>query len=444
MSILLQQQYPQLFQFWNELNVKQKDSLLYEIKNIDQALLFKQQQLLKQPQILPQEDYEACQDFAYSGCVTDQLTGQQLLSQGKVGCIILAGGQGTRLQFDGPKGVYPISIIKKKSLFQLFAEKTVAASELAGRPLPLAIMTSGENDQATRQFFEKNSYFDLEEGQVVFFKQAALPFLNDTGNLFLHSPYQIACGPNGNGQSISEFVKAGVHAQWTLRGVEYLNVILIDNPLADPFDAELVGFHHRQQVQITLKGCERKQPYESVGIIVKQQSKHKVVEYSEMSQSERLACQPNGQLKHLGANLSLFCFSMSFIAQNALNNAVSLPLHKAWKSTWRINAAAQKESLNAWKFEFFIFEWLAFAQRVAVLLYPRAQCFAPLKNLEGQDTPSHVQKALQEADVRALALVSGQPSPTFPFELAAAFHYPTAELKARWLGKKIASAYVDK
>jgi UDP-N-acetylglucosamine/UDP-N-acetylgalactosamine diphosphorylase len=435
----------QVFHFWSTLTNNQKAALISQLKKIDLNKLEQQKKLVLEPLESIFTTFEAFEDFAYVGNRENQLQGQRLIKQGRLGCLLLAGGQGTRLQFSGPKGAYPISVINHKSLFQLCAEKIAAASRWAHRPLNLAIMTSPDNDEETRCFFQHNNYFGLQPSQVSFFVQGSLPLLDTNGQLFLRTPWNLSTGPDGNGLSFFYFVQSGILEKWIQLGIDYVNVILVDNPLADPFDAELVGFHQKQGVEITLKCTEKLQAEERVGVLVKQNQRCCVVEYSEMSTSEKKAYRKDGRLKHCCANLSLFCFSLSFI-QRIVSEQLSLPLHKAWKAAQYVDEEGISHLSTqpiAWKFETFIFDWLLYTQKVAALLYPREQCFAPLKNLTGLDSPDTVREALQQNDKQLIQALTGLPPPSFPFELAAEFHYPTPALRSKWQGRPITTSYVD-
>ena len=330
--------------------------------------------------------------------------------------------------------MYPITVIEHKSLFQLVAEKVVAASKQAGRALPLTIMTSPQNDAITRRFFADHGRFGLDADQLSFFCQGQLPFLNKEGNLFLESPTTVAQGPNGNGFCFKHFAETGLLSDWISKGIAYLNVVLVDNPLADPFDAELIGFHHQNKVDVTIKCTEKKDPDEKVGVIVKQNGHTRVCEYSEMPESERKARQTDGMLKHRCANLSLFCFSLSFVEKVSRLDDDNVPLHKAWKAAKNI---AHPEGFKAWKFEAFIFDLLTQTDKIQALLYPREECFAPLKNGEGRDSPETVQSALQEHDRRVFAALTGVEPPMKPFELSPEFYYPTPAFQAKWRGKSL-------
>lgn len=175
---------PQLFRFWETLTAQQQQALLSQIQGLDLKLLEQQKHLIHEEPFCSTASWEPFTHFSLAGNRQDFEEGKKLIAEGRLGCLILAGGQGTRLKVNGPKGLYPISVIQKKSLFQLCAEKVVAASKEAGRPLQLAIMTSPENDLITRQFFQDNGLFGLDPTQLHFFVQGTLPFLDANGHLF--------------------------------------------------------------------------------------------------------------------------------------------------------------------------------------------------------------------------------------------------------------------
>lgn len=411
-----------LLMHWNSLNEKDRQHLLQQIQRLDLKTFHTQQELLKNKDV----SYQSPENFNAYGYAGGQLqdvnNGQDAIQNGEVACLVVAGGQGTRLKCDGPKGIYPISVIENKSLFQLIAEKVIAASKVAGRPLQIAFMTSPLNHEHTISFFNDHNFFGLSQDQISFYPQAVLPFLDEKGNLFLENPSSIAEGPDGNGSSLSELVKSGVWEKWHASGVRYINFILVDNPLADPFDAELVGYHKRMEADVTLKCTERKSEKENVGMIVQQHGKIMVREYSELTSEDKAS------KKHRGANLSLFCFSMDWVKEI---EHYAMPLHLAHKS-------------HAWKFEKFIFDILPVSHRTEALLYPRSECFAPLKNLTGNDSVETVKTALQERDRHVWAAITGNEAPLRPFELSQQFYYPTTELKQKWLGQNMPDKeYID-
>lgn len=416
---LIDQQH--LLSHWAELDTEQKKHILSQVETIDPKNFLVRRSLVLNLVKTDSTPLSPPKEVFYSGNESDYQKGKELTSEGKVGTIVMAGGQGTRLGFNGPKGIYPVSLIKHKSLFQLLAEKTKAASKQAGVSLSMALMTSPLNHQETIDFFESHHFFGLDKDQISFFSQSMVPLMTEEGNLFLEHGL-IAMGPDGNGEALTHFVQQGIWRKWTEKGIDYLNFILIDNALADPFDAELVGFHSRHHCTITVKGCLREDPREKVGLLVEQNQQTAVVEYSEIEEEERTAKTAEGKLKYPCANLSLFCFSMDHVLELSKKNE-QLPYHLAHKK-------------GVWKFEKFIFDLLPFSNNVKILVYPREECFAPLKNKEGEGSVEMVQKALLARDRQILASITGNPPPDHPFELSPDFYYPTPELLKNWQGKQ--------
>lgn len=422
-----------ILQFWTVLNESQKDNLLKQIAELDSALFLEQQRLITEQKssnepmeaITPVRNEARSLSTATTAC---RGVGYRLLKEGAVGALLLAGGHGSRLGFHAPKGCYPISVIEQKSLFQLFAEKTLAAGLQAGKALPLAILCAPNNILETENFFAEHNFFGLTRGQLSFFCQEELPLLDTEGNLFLETPETIALGPEGNGTALYHFVKSGIAQKWQQDGIKYVNLIFIDNPLADPFDTTLAGFHSCRQHEVTIKCIKRFDPEESVGVIVQKGDTLRVIEYNELPQAVKLQHNTNGVLLYDLANISLFCFSLSFLHTLA-EVCQKMPFHTAYKNAV---FATCSNSTYAWKFERYIFDILPWVSKYGVLIYPREECFAPLKSATGAYGPESVKNALQAADCRAIANITGLAPPLYPFELNQQFHYPTPQLLQCW------------
>lgn len=423
-----------LLRYWPTLNAVQKTNLLSQIDSININTFKQQQQLLLTPPNTELEDIQSIDAFSLSGNTSDFLLGKKLISEGKVGCLVVAGGQGSRLRYEGPKGMFPVSVVKHKSLFQILAEKVLAASKQAKRPLPIAIMTSPANNTETIQFFKDHQYFGLDSDQISFFPQSTLPLLDTEKNLFLENVNTIALGPDGNGTALQHFYSSGLFLDWHQQGINFINFTIIDNPLADPFDAELVGFHQRQKNDISIKGIFRDQPQEKVGILAKNQHHIAVIEYSEMPDSLRSATRQDGSLLFPCANISLFCFSMDFIKRISKHPTAYHLAFKAVKYLDSNGLSKMADKPIAWKFETFIFDILSFTNKINILIYPRNECFAPLKNFDGENSVQTVALALQSNDLRIFSEISGTPCHLTPFEIAQDFYYPTPELLAKWRG----------
>ncbi len=255
------------------------------------------------------------------------------------------------------------------------------------------------------------------------------PLLDFEGHLFLEAPDQIARGPNGNGGVFRRLVEIGLWQKWREMGIEMVNVLPVDNPLALPFDHELFGFQERQECDVVVKASMRRNPQEKVGLLVKADGKPRIVEYSELTDEQKSA------MTDSVANLGLYSFSMSFIEKVS---QMLLPIHRAKKAVKKMGQEEVPDQPNSWKFEEFIFDVLQVASRCEALLYPRETTFAPLKNLQGEDSIATVQAALLAFDKQVYARVTGEePSQTAFFELSPSFYYPTKDLLEKWRGKPL-------
>jgi UDP-N-acetylglucosamine/UDP-N-acetylgalactosamine diphosphorylase len=409
------------------LNFADEKTLFPQIASFSPDLFFQMKNELQTAQI-KSLNYEPLTDAARSSSEYFE-RGNALLKAGQCACIVLAGGEGSRLGFQGPKGCFPISS-KGKSLFELLFKKVAAASHFAGTPLLIALMTSPSNHAETLAFLEKHAFFGLNRDQVYFFTQNVWPYLNLEGHLFFESKGKIAFGPNGNGEVFQQFVASSIYEKWQTEGIKMVNVIPVDNPLGDPFDCELFGFHDHFDNDVTAKVIFRKDTQEKVGVFVRNENHVKVIEYSELVQEKE------NQILYPLANTGLFCFSMDFI--NRASKHV-MPLHRA-KKTLKPQKNSNEVELSSspffWKFETFIFDCLDVAKKFKALAFPRDQIFAPLKNHEGKDSPETVRKALENRDREQFFRVTGSHLVNSDvFELPAEFYYPTSECLKKWKGK---------
>lgn len=343
--------------------------------------------------------------------------GEEALKKGEAATVVLAGGMGTRLKFPYPKGLYPISVVRKKTLFQLIAEKTAAAGKAYGKEPPLAIMTSHQNHAETEAYFKEHANFGIHP---LFFTQEDLPFLDKEGNPIKQGVDYIR-GPDGNGRMFEHLKKAAILEKWEKEGIKYINVILVDNPLADPFDPYLIGALIETKDEAVFKAVKKESPEEKTGTFVSVNGKLKVVEYTEMETVEKS--------QHLYANISLFAVTLPFAKKIAGQN---LPLHVALKP-----AFSHSKEPDSYKFETFIFDLLDFADSADILVYPREETFAPLKNSIGPDSPTTAGSALENLDRRILSRLTGRRITNQPLELDAQFHYPTKELIDRWKNREV-------
>ena len=341
--------------------------------------------------------------YSEAGNPDDIALGRALISAGKVGCIVLAGGDGSRLGWAGPKGSFPISLVKQKTLFQLLLERIEAASNHFEEELKVAAMTSPLNHEVSEKALGH---------RVELFTQNVLPILGQD-----QAPLEEE-RPNGNGEVLKRFYHSGIYQKWKKAGVELVTVVLIDNPLAEPFDPNQIGIHYKNRAEVTLKAVKKKSPDENVGVIGKKEGRICVVEYSENPP-------PEWNL----ANISLFSFSMEFIAKV---KEVELPVHNVKKFI---------DTKPVFKQETFIFDLLPHSEKTEVIVYPRTQTFAPLKD---RKDVGPVQKALFERDKKVFTELTGQEPGESIFELDAQFHFPTDAIRQKWRGVPLPpSSYIS-
>jgi len=319
-------------------------------------------------------------------------SGEEALRAGRVAAFTVAGGQGTRLGFDGPKGTFPVTPVTGKSLFQVFAEKILAAGRRFGRPLHWFIMTSHQNHAATEAFFAEHRHFGLDAGRVHFFRQGRMPAVDFEGRILLESPGAIALSPDGHGGSLRALARSGSLDLMESEGVDTLSYFQVDNPLARCVDPAFLGWHLSEKSEMSSKMVPKAGPGEKVGMFCIRDGNLTVVEYSDLPadlQSER---GPDGQLRFLAGNIAMHVLDREFARRMAAGGAESsLPFHRAEKKIPTIDATGKPvtpSKPNGVKFELFVFDALPFARHPLVVETSRADDFSPVKNAEGVDSPA--------------------------------------------------------
>lgn len=325
--------------------------------------------------------------------------GHAALAAGSIGAILVAGGQGSRLGFNGPKGMFAVGPVSRATLFELLFGKFLAARRRFGAPVPLAIMTSSATDAATRAFLAEHALFGLDPQHVMFFKQHDLPALDDTdGNLLLEAPGRLAMAPDGHGGMLVALAEAGGLEWFARHGVEHVASFQVDNPLAMPLDREFLGYHLLSGAEFTPQVIRKVDPAERVGVVVECDGVTRIVEYSDLPPTLAAERLPDGRLRFHAGSIAVHAFARSFLDRCAARRD-ALPLHVAHKAVPFIDATGQRvvpKAANAIKFERFIFDLMPLAQRVTPVEIDAAEGFAPLKNADGaaSDTAAHVAAAL--------------------------------------------------
>ncbi len=391
----------QLFAFWDELSQPQRDLLLSDIDGIDFELVAKltpgspesaQQPTppadLSPPRCVPAEPTDPEQKRLHADAPR---CGRDLLAAGKVAALVVAGGQGTRLGFDGPKGAFPASPIKRKPLFQLFAESLLGTGRRLGRAIRWYIMTSPTNDQTTRTFFADHAHFGLSPDQVVFFQQGQMPAVDTDGRILLADKHRVAMSPDGHGGTIRALAASGALADMARHGIDLVSYFQVDNPLVNPVDPLFCGMHALTGSQMSSLTIGKASDDERVGVFAEVGGKLQVVEYTDLPPELARAKNPDGSRTYDAANVAIHALSRTFLEDlTRPDSGLSLPWHRAVKAVAHVEPDTGRtitpSKPNAIKFETFIFDALPLAKNPLLLESHRAEVFSPIKNADGVDS----------------------------------------------------------
>ena len=442
LSVLTQHGPNHVLQFWDQLSATERSTLLAQVAAIDFDVLARMADELKThltatpdasvatavpaPVVDPDADSRA----------SAAASGEAALRDGRIAALLVAGGQGSRLGFEGPKGAYPVGPLSNASLFYFHARKIVALKQRYGQPVPLYIMTSDTNDAATRQFFTDNNNFGLDPADIFFFTQGMWPALDENGKVILETPGRIFMSPDGHGGTISALAANGGIADMHRRGIDTIFYFQVDNPLIEIADPAFIGLHLEQKADISVKVCAKRDPQEGLGVVVISNGKHAMVEYTELSDDQKQRRTANGELYFKYGSVAIHLFSLEFIAREA---AGDMPLHVAHKKIpyCDANGTTQKpDTNNGYKFEKFIFDLLPDADKVLCLAFDREEEFAPVKNSTGNDSPATCRAALQAKWRRWLQQIGITIPEDIPIEIDPAYaNYPEELRKGLLLHK---------
>ncbi len=372
--------------------------------------------------------------------------GEEALRRGEVAVVLVAGGSGTRLGFDGPKGTYPIGPVSGASLFQIHAEKIVALGRRYGRHLPLYVMTSPENHEATARFFDEHANFGLDH--VRFFVQGQIPAVDRaTGKVLLAAKGELALSPDGHGGTIAALAAKGTEDgpscldEMASQGIKTLFYFQVDNPLVKIADPAFLGLHNQARAEMSFKVIEKVAPDEKVGVVVTVDGKPQVIEYSDLPAELAERREPDGRLQLWAGSIAIHLFELAFIDRLA-SGEIRLPFHRAIKKVPYVGddgRIVKPEPPNAVKFEQFIFDALPLADRWTLVETDRALEFEPLKNATGPDSPATVRQRmsdnfadwLESAGAKVIRRSDG--SVPFGIEISPLFALDAGEVKGKVL-----------
>ncbi len=419
-----------LLRYWEQLDAASRAALTAEIQGIDFAELsqlvsgddhavdFKALAARAQPPRAVRADGSGTR-----WTKADALSaGEAALRSGRLAMILVAGGQGTRLGFDRPKGMFPIGPVSNRTLFQLHADRLAAVAKHYRVRIPLFIMTSPATHQDTLDYLTSNNWLGWSKDDLRLFCQGTMPAVDaKTGQVLLESQGKIALSPDGHGGMVTAFTREGCLDTCRQRGIELVFYAQVDNPLVQVCDPELIGHHLMAHSELTTQVVKKRFALERVGNVVEIDGRVQIIEYSDLPNEAAERTTADGALELWAGNIAVHVFNLDFLAR-AVQETDHLPFHRAQKKVPYLDEhgkLVEPTSNNAIKFERFIFDLLPFAKNGFVVEGLAEEVFAPVKNAEGAatDTASLAKQAILAQHHRWLTSAGATISPGISVEI---------------------------
>lgn len=390
----------QLLKYYDELDQTQKEELLARIGKIDFSLL----EILDNPSMKQKRgDIKPLSALKLSEIDKNRYsyekTGIEAIKAGKVGAILLAGGQGTRLGYDKPKGTYNLGVTKKLYIFECLINNLMDVVKKADAWVPIAIMTSDINHDDTVSFFKEHDYFGYNSDYVYFFVQDMAPATDYNGKIYLEEKYKPAMSPNGNGGWFTSFARAGLLDEFNKLGVEWMNVFAVDNVLQRIADPSFVGATIQSECVCGAKVVSKAAPDEKVGLLCTEDGRPSIVEYYEMTDEMMYSKDENGDLLYNYGVILNYLFSVKELIRIMEDK---LPIHVVEKKIPYIGDDGVKnkpEKPNGYKFELLVLDLIHLMKDCLSYEVCREKEFAPVKNLTGIDSVESARELLVKNNV---------------------------------------------
>ena len=390
----------QVLKYYDELNEKEKDELLSQIEATDMEILDAcnhKEDLVKRGVIEPLAAMELSEIEANKERFTD--IGLEAIRSGKVGAVLLAGGMGTRLGSDNPKGMYNVGITHELYIFQCLINNLLDVVHQADTWIHLFVMTSDKNNEATISFMEEHAYFGYNPKYVHFFKQEMAAATDYNGKIYFEEKGKLSTSPNGNGGWFISLEKAGlldlVHSQ----GIEWINVFAVDNVLQRIADPCFVGATIDKKCVVGAKVVRKAAPDEKVGAMCLEDGKPSIVEYYDMTEELMNAKNEKGEPAYnFGVILNYL-----FYVPDLEKMMASLPLHIVEKKIPYLDEngrLVKPESPNGYKYESLVLDMIHQLDSCLPYEVVREREFAPIKNKTGVDSVESARALLEKNGVR--------------------------------------------
>ena len=390
-----------VLKYFEELTEQQQLALLAQIDATDMSILeacHKKEDIAKKGVITPLAAMELDEIEANRECFT--ATGIEAIRAGKVGAVLLAGGMGTRLGSDNPKGMYNVGITRELYIFECLINNLMDVVKQADAWIHLFVMTSDKNHEATVSFLKEKNFFGYREEYVHFFMQEMAAATDYNGKIYMESKYQMSTSPNGNGGWFVSMKNNGLLDLIHEEGIEWLNIFAVDNVLQRIADPCFVGATIQKNCVVGSKVVRKAAPDEKVGVMCLEDGKPSIVEYYELTEELMNAKDEKGDPAYNFGVILNYLFKEDELEQMMASN---MPLHIVEKKIPYINDKAElikPEEPNGYKFEGLVLDMIHQLDSCLPFEVVRSKEFAPIKNKTGVDSVESARKLLEENGVQ--------------------------------------------
>lgn len=389
-----------VLKYYGELSAAEQEALLTQIEETDMSILEKcknMEELAKKGEISPLAAMELSEIEANKESFT--ATGIKAIQEGKIAAVLLAGGMGTRLGSDDPKGMYNIGETKDLYIFECLVNNLMDVVKQTGTWIHFFIMTSDKNNDATIKFLTEHDFFGYKAEYVHFFKQEMAAATDYNGKIYLEEKGKLSTSPNGNGGWFVSMKNAGLLEVVKKEGIEWLNIFAVDNVLQRIADPCFIGATLQKNCTVGAKVVRKNAPDEKVGVMCLEDGRPSIVEYYELTEELMNAKDAKGDPAYNFGVILNYLFN-----EKALEGLLggNLPLHIVEKKIPYLNEAGEPvkpEEPNGYKFENLVLDMIHQLDTCLPYEVVREKEFAPIKNKTGVDSVESAKALLKQNGV---------------------------------------------